>query len=163
VLAIPFELRPRVFRRYAELIHSGKMSCSEVVFDLLSKAHSNGYTLGFHLSPVEIKPAKDGSWVIKGTEKDHRHNDLPMAYYSFDYEHRYQKKPMNYLYAIRAEQKLDSGHYQDNDGSWGHAPTLSVVQMVELNELEQEMERQIKALEKIQKGEDSMNASSPSS
>lgn len=147
VLAIPAQLRPKVFANYAKHLEDGKMTGEEVVADILAKAHAHGFTLGFHLSPRDIKPEKDGSWQIRGTEPDHRHSDLPMAYYSLDYAHRYLRKPAQFLYVVRAELGENSAHYRDNDRSWGHASSLSVVDRIDMHELENEMERRFKAME----------------
>lgn len=144
VLAIPKELRSSLFNRYKELIEDGKMTGADVVLDILEKARRHHFTLGYHLSQFDIKPAKDGSWVVHGTEKDHRNNDTPMAYYSRDYLHRYLKKRADYLYIVRAELKENSGHYQDNDGSWGRAPSLSIVEKIDMNALEKEIDERMK-------------------
>ncbi|MDP3402549.1 MAG: hypothetical protein Q8S35_01170 [bacterium] len=147
VLAIPAQLRPQVFKRYASMIHDGTISGRGMIDDVLEKARKYGFTLGFHLSPIDIRPGKDGSWMIKGTEKDHRHDDRAMAYYSTDYSHRYLKKPSRYLYVVRAETGEDTSHYPDNDGSWGHASSLAIIEQVDMPALEKEMETRLKAIE----------------
>ena len=148
VLAIPAQLRKKQFEKYAGLINEGKMTPSGVVLDILEKASHNGFSIGFHLSPRDIRPQEDGSWVIKGTEKDHRHSDIPMAYYSYDYAHRYLKKPVQFMYVIRSEDGLTSSHHKDNDGSWGHAPSLSIVDKIDMQELEKEMSEKVQSLRK---------------
>lgn len=152
VLAVPAQLRPSLFSRYAEQIRKGSITGAGMVVDLLEKAIRHDFTIGYHLSPREIKPDKDGSWVVRGTEKDHRHDDRPMAYYSMDYAHSYKKKNMQYLYVVRAERGESSGHYQDNDGTWGHASTLSIIDMLDLREIEEELNRRMKAIEGNGKG-----------
>jgi len=147
VLAIPAQLRPQIFKRYASMIRSGAMNGKSMIDELLEKAGKYGFTLGFHLSPIDIRPGKDGSWMIKGTEKDHRHDDRAMAYYSTDYSHRYLKKPSRYLYVIRAETGEDTSHYPDNDGTWGHASSLAVIDQVDMQSLEKEMDQRLKAIE----------------
>lgn len=161
VLAIPAELRPKVFKKYAEQMRDGKMNGADVIYDILQKARRYGFTLGYHLSPHEIKQSKDGSWAIRGTEKDHRHDDLPMAYYSMDYTHRYLKKPMKHLYIVRAETGETSSQYQDNDGSWGHATSLSVIDALDMDDIEGEMERRLSVMKDIKEkgGADSSSAS----
>lgn len=148
VLAIPAQLRGPMFKKYAAQIADGKMDGTGVVEDILEKATKHGFTIGFHLSPYDVRPEKDGSWHIKGTEPDHRHDDLPMAYYSLDYAHRYMKKPTRYLYVIRAELGEHSAHYRDNDRSWGHATSLSIVDQIDMQALEAEMEERFKAAER---------------
>jgi len=147
VLAIPAQIRPQQFARYTVQIKSGALTGKGMVEDILAKAKKYGFNLGYHLSPVDIRPDKDGSWVIRGTEKDHRRDDRAMAYYSSDYSHRYLKKPSRFLYVIRAETGEDTSHYQDNDGSWGHASTLSVIEQIDMPALEEELEKRFKALE----------------
>ena len=147
VLAIPAQLRPQMFARFAAKFQSGTFSGQDMVNELLEKATTHGFTLGFHLSPADIRPEKDGSWIIKGTEKDHRHNDRTMAYYSMDYSHRYLRKPSRYLYVIRAETGEQSSHYPDNDGSWGHASSLAIVEQIDMKSLENEMDRRLQEIE----------------
>lgn len=153
VLAIPAQLRPNLFKRYREQVSDGLIDGRSIIADILSKANRYGFTLGFHLSPHDIRPEKDGSWNIRGTERDHRHNDLPMAYYSTDYAHRYLKKPVRFLYVIRAETGEHTSHYPDNDGTWGHASSLAIVDSIDMHELEQEMDRKLKLMEATQKGD----------
>jgi len=147
VLAIPAQLRPELFKRYALRIDEGEITGADIVSDILEKANRYGFTIGFHLSPQDVKPEKDGTWHIKGTEPDHRHDDLPMAYYSLDYAHRYLRKPTRYLYVIRAELGDKSAHYRDNDRSWGHATSLSIVDQIDMQALEAEMEQRFKLME----------------
>lgn len=147
VLAIPAELRPQVFARYAADIRNGMTTGKGMVEGILATAKKYGFTLGFHLSPVDIRPEKDGSWTIKGTEIDHRRADRAMAYYSTDYSHRYLKKPSRYLYVIRAETGENTSHYQDNDGTWGHASSLAIIDSIDMQALEAEMEKRLKAPE----------------
>lgn len=158
VLAIPGQLRPKVFGMYAKQLADGKITGAGVVKDILNKAHEHGFTLGFHLSPRDIKPEKDGTWQIRGTEPDHRHNDLPMAYYSLDYAHRYLRKPAQFLYVVRAELGEKSAHYRDNDRSWGHASSLSIVDKIDMHELESEMERRFKMLEETEQHNEKRDA-----
>jgi hypothetical protein len=147
VLAIPAQLRPQVFKRYAGMVRSGAMTGRTMIEDALQKAERYGFTFGFHLSPIDIHPGKDGSWMVKGTEKDHRHDDRAMAYYSTDYSHRYLKKPSRYLYVIRAETGENTSHYPDNDGTWGHASSLAIIEQVDMPALEIEMEARLKVVE----------------
>ncbi|MDB5189352.1 MAG: hypothetical protein JWL82_309 [Parcubacteria group bacterium] len=153
VLAIPAQLRPALFTKYAERIRKGELSGTGVVFDILEKAQKYGFTIGFHLSPRDIRADKDGSWVVKGTEPDHRHDDLPMAYYSMDYAHRYLKKPAQFLYVVRSEVGETSSHYRDNDASWGHASSLSIVDKIDMKALEEEMNERSALMDKAMGGQ----------
>jgi len=140
VLAVPAQLRVRLYERYAEKVHAGDLSLADFWNDLRKNNEERSYTLGYHLSPREIRPDLQGNWVIKGTEPDHRNDDVPMAYYSLDYRNRYREKPTKYLYVVRAEVRDESGHYRDNNGVWGRAPSLSVVDSFDLPQIEKEMD-----------------------
>ncbi len=153
VLAIPAQLRPQVFARYAKQVEAGTLTGAGMMEDMLAKAKKYGFTLGFHLSPNDIKQEKDGSWNIRGTEKDHRHNNMPMAYYSMDYSNRYLKKPSRFLYVIRAETGEHTSHYPDNDGTWGHASSLAIIDKIDLKALEEEMNARFKSMEAKEKGD----------
>lgn len=153
VLSVPAQLRVRLYSRYLERMRAGELTPEGIVADLRAKNEQNRYTLGYHLSPREIKPDAEGNWVIKGTEPDHRNEDIPMAYYSLDYRNRYREKPSKYLYVVRAELQDQSGHYRDNNGVWGRAPSLSVVDSFNLPEIEAEMDRLMKQTEENEKGE----------
>ena len=74
---------------------------------------------------------------IDGTEKDHRDNDLPKAYYSFDYRHLYRAKNPKYLYLIAS---LSS---DKTDGvEWGRASSLSIIDYVKIEDVDREVEEQ---------------------
>lgn len=140
-LSVPAQLRVRLYETYLEKVQDGKLTIEEMVEDIGKKNQSNHFTLGYHLSPREIAPDKEGNWTIRGTEPDHRNEDIPMAYYSLDYRNRYREKPSRYLYVVRAELRDQSGHYQDNNGVWGRAPSLSVIDRFDMSTLEQEMDQ----------------------
>ena len=80
------------------------------------------------------------SWVVYGKEKDHRDNDLPMAYYSFDYMNLYKSKDPKYIYVVSVQKSQSSGNRRDGNNQWGRAPSLSVVEKFDLRELEMEVE-----------------------
>ena len=147
VLAIPAQLRPIQFGKYARRVLDGELTGAEVVADILAKAERYGYTLGFHLSLYDIPRTQDGSWYVRGTEPDHRHDDMPMAYYSMDYSNRYRDKRTTYLYVIRAETGESTSHYRDNDGTWGHASSLAIISQVKLDEIEKELDERFKEVE----------------
>lgn len=137
VLSVPAELRIPFFTRYAKALEKGEyVNGIEVLDDMVAKAERHGYTLGYHLSLYDIRPQINGSWYVRGTEKDHRHNDIPMAYYSMSYSKRYRDKTSQYLYVVRAETGKNTSHYKDNDGSWGHAANLSIIEKINMRELE---------------------------
>lgn len=158
VLAIPAQLRQIQFKKYSDKVNIGEMTGSQVLRDMLTKAKTHGFSLGFHLSLYDIRPEKDGSWYVRGMEPDHRHDDRPMAYYSTEYSNRYKEKKVNYLYVIRAEMGESTSHYRDNDGSWGHASNLSIISKINLPELEKEFTDRLREAEKV-KGESVQDAS----
>ena len=80
------------------------------------------------------------SWVVYGKEKDHRDNDLPMAYYSFDYMNLYKSKDPKYIYVVSVQKSQSSGNRRDGNNQGGRAPSLSVVEKFDLRELEMEVE-----------------------
>jgi hypothetical protein len=147
VLAIPASLRPRRFATLAQKMEKGEITAEEIIESIRTEALEKGYTVGYHLSPADIKPGKD-DWSVQGTEADHRDGDLPRAYYSLSYRDRYLKKPMRFLYVIRANVSENSEHRQDNNGSWGRASTLPIVAKIDMIEVEKELDERMKALEK---------------
>lgn len=158
VLAIPAQLREMQFKKYSEKVYAGEMNGADILHDLLTKARANSFGIGFHLSLYDIRPEKDGSWYVRGTEPDHRHDDRPMAYYSTDYSNRYKEKKVNYLYVVRAEMGDRTSHYRDNDGSWGHASSLSIISKIDMAEVEKEFTNRLREMEKT-KGESAQDAS----
>lgn len=151
VLAVPSQLQTNLFSKYAERVDTEEIDGTGIIDDLLKKSHQYGFTLGYHLSPQEIRPDKNGEWIVRGTEKDHRHDDVPMAYYSMDYAHRYLKKPMQWLYVVRAETRDQSGHHRDNNGAWGHAPSLSIIEAIDMFDLEKQMDTELNRVEQEKK------------
>jgi hypothetical protein len=138
VLAIPLEIRGKLFATYENKIASGAMTPQEMLADLLEKNKRYGYTIGFHLSDHKIpkKETREGvTWDILGSELDDR-DDRLMAYYSEDYAHRYKKKGANYLYVVRSEVGPQSAHRQDLNNHWGRAPKLSVIDEFEMDGVE---------------------------
>lgn len=141
VFSVPAELRISLYTRYFDRIRAGEITIEGMIEDLREKNERNHFTLGYHLSPREIKADTNGNWVIKGTEPDHRNGDIPMAYYSLDYRNRYREKPCKYLYIVRAELRDQSGHYRDNNSVWGRAPSLSVIDSFDLPQIEREIDK----------------------
>lgn len=151
VLAIPFELRERLFKKYRDAIDAKKTTPKEMVLDILEKNKKYGFTLGYHLSSKQIQKtiAQDGAlaWTIKGSEIDDRdngpdttNNNVRMAYYSEDYLNRYKKKPGNYLYVVRAEIGESSSHKRDGRNHWGRAPSLSIIAELDMRDIEQQID-----------------------
>lgn len=154
ILAVPYEIRNRLFTRYREEVEGGRMTPQQIVDDLLAKNTKYGFSIGYHISPKMIPKERkpDGSevWNIKGTEIDDRDNspdttnsNLRMAYYSEDYLSRYKKKPGNYLYAVRAEIGPNATHKRDLNNRWGRAPSLSIISELDMQDVEKEINEAI--------------------
>lgn len=151
-LAIPKELQPKLFSRFAEQLENKKTTTENFVQQLLKRVKEKGYRLGFHVSNKDIEPTelpdKDSEegllrWEINGSEQDHRDDDLLRAYYSFDYQNLYRVKSGNYLYLIRAETGPSTPHKKDNDGAWGRASTLSIITRLNLKEIDTQIDHMI--------------------
>ena len=150
ILALPYELRRRVFEKYLSRIEQGEITPEEMVRDLLDKNKKYGFTLGYHFSEKRIPRVftRDGEqWTVRGTEVDDRDNapgeeihTLRMAYYSEDYLNRYKKKAGNYLYVVRAETGNTSSHKMDQKNHWGRAPSLSIITELDVSVVEREID-----------------------
>lgn len=129
VLSLPFELRTKMFKRlYQEFEESG--SVTEVVKNFVERLAKYSYRIGFHTSPFEIRPDAEGNWTIKGSENDHRDNDLSRAYYSLKYRHLYKKKNPRFIYVVRADPETHK-----TDGNWWRGSELSVVAQVPFDQV----------------------------
>ncbi len=142
VLSMPHELKQMRLPRLHERVESG-MSVHEIVMQLVKEAQERGFTIGYHMSASDIKPkpggmARPDSWTIDGKEQDHRDNDMPMAYYSTSLSHLYGKKRARFLYIIRSEMGEHTTHKQDNDGAWGRATKLDIVEKLEYEDVMKE-------------------------
>lgn len=125
ILAFAFEQRRLLFKNFLEQIHQNKITIKEFVQELLSMASEYEYDIGFHVTNHQIKQTENKerrqTWEIKGLEKDHRDNDLPMAFYSKQYRHLYGKKGYHYVYIVRSLPD------HRTDGNWFRAPSLSII------------------------------------
>ncbi len=124
LLSLPYELRSRAFGRLREVVDKGG-DLSSSIENLADLSTKGGYSIGYHTSPIDIRPDESGQWEIKGTENDHRDNDIPMAYYSSKYRHLFKKKNPRFIYLIRSDQKNHK-----TDGNWSRGASLSVVARV---------------------------------
>lgn len=150
VLAWPWELRKRMIPTFLKSINEGK----ETIASMVKKVHDFGQKFGrsyaFHCSAHDIpkhigKPGKDDEWYVAGTEKDHRDDDLPMAYYSFDYLHLYREKNPKYLYLVSIN---NQGSHRTDGASWGRASTLPIIDKLELREVDKEVEHRYQEYKK---------------
>ena len=131
VLALPKELAEKNFTQFEQRLQAGD-SPEEVMRDYIQKVAKYQFSIGFHTSPRDIKPSlEDGSWGIKGSEKDHRDNDRLMAYYSVQYRHLFKKMGSKYIYIVRASPQDKS----DEDKNWFRNDTLSIITRLKLHEV----------------------------
>lgn len=149
VLSMPYELKQTRLPKLAEKIRSG-VPVTEIVRVLADEAKKMGYTLGYHMSNSDImhKRGRSGaiSWIVDGREQDHRDNDLPMAYYSTSLSKLYGAKRARFLYIVRSETGEGTTHKQDNDGSWGRATKLDIVEKSDYELLMSEARKKAKQL-----------------
>lgn len=152
ITALPFELRSNFIRRLKQVVATPS-GVKEMFIRIAATIEQQGYSIGFHTSPADIRPDDQSRWVIKGTEADHRDNDLTMAYYSRQYRHLFKKKDPRYIYVVRAERD------HRTDGNWFRAPSLSVVMRLPFEEVHGAVERSVRDL--MQRREDTKNPSVP--
>lgn len=143
VLSLPWSLREKRLTKLNEQ-HAG--DSSQIVAALLDNASQHGYTIGYHVSPYEIKKmSQNGSeeWDVIGSELDDR-DDMPMAYYSLDYQNMYRKKRGEFVYMVRAETESHGSHKRDNNEKWGRANRLSIIASTSLQHIENKLVEVVK-------------------
>jgi len=145
IIAFPRELKKRSFSYFSKEILNGRADMRFMYDNLKKRAKLTNPKIAYHCGNNDIRPKtlKDinredfESWSISGTEKDHRDDDKPMAYYSFDYMNLYRKKNPKYLYLIESNPK-----HRTDGVEWGRAPTLDVIEKLDLREVDAEVDRQ---------------------
>lgn len=142
-LSLPAELRERKFLDFSKKLEDESKTAEELMKDLINVSSRYGFSIGYHTSPYDIKPDDKGRWSIKGTEKDHRDNDLMMAYYSTKYRHLFKKKGPKFVYIVRTEPQTHK-----TDGNWSRASELSVVAQVPFEEVFNYVEKTSRDIEK---------------
>ena len=141
-MSLPHELRERKFEEFERRIEAGE-DVKEVMRKFVEVSAKYDFSVGYHTSPIDIRPDENEQWLIKGTEADHRDNDLMMAYYSSQYRHLFKKRHPKYIYIVRTEPDTHR-----TDGNWSRAPSLSVVGRVPFEDVNNYVEstaRQISA------------------
>jgi hypothetical protein len=143
VYAFPWELKQRALPAFLKKIREGKETIESMTEKIISASHAKHRKIAFHASNENIQPREETvngkiseSWVIYGKENDHRDNDLPMAYYSFDYTNLYRSKNPKYIYAVSIQEDPSAGHRKDGNNEWGRAPSLSVIDKLDLAQIE---------------------------
>jgi len=140
IISIPNELKHKLFARLFEAYNEGT-SLEDLVKGYIQQVSAHGFGIGYHTSPWDFGPSEDGSWNIKGTERDHRDDDRMMAYYSTQYRHLFKKRHPKHIYAIRTS-FLDDTH--KTDGNWHRADSLSVIMKVPFQEVIDYVESTVK-------------------
>ena len=138
VLSFPSEVRGRLLASYKEKMDAG-MTSAEMIESLRETSDKYGFTVGFHLSNADIEQKQDDTWDIEGYEFDDR-DEMPMAYYSLDYQNRYRKKASKFLYLVRAETGEKTAHKRDLSNNWGRANKLSVIDKMDILDLQSRTE-----------------------
>lgn len=147
LVAFPYELKKRVLPYMLEKSLKDGTNPSEELIALLHKRHEmNGTDIAYHASPHDIRPTRESdggsgyaeTWMVRGTEKDHRNEDLPMAYYSKDYTHLYRTKNPKYLYLIEISKK--TGSHKKDGVEWGRAMRLDIIDKLDLRELDAQVD-----------------------
>ena len=156
VLSLPWELKQNSFAFYNEQIEKNKLKVSDMINAILKiSKEKNNFQVCYHSSNTNIEPntkfnpyvGRDvKGWVIKGTEKDHRDEDQYRAYYSKDYQHLYRTKNPKYLYLVAVNQSSNK-----NDGAWGRASSLSVIDKIDISETEKKLEEGLQEFENKKK------------
>lgn len=139
-VSLPFELRDRKFKEFAQKIETGE-SPAEIIKAHIEISKKYGFGVGYHTSAAEIKPDQKGHWTIKGTENDHRDNDVNMAYYSTKYRHIYREKNPKYVYIVRTEPQAHK-----TDGIWSRAGSLSIITKVPFSDVASYVEDETKKI-----------------
>lgn len=135
-LSLPHELRERKFEEWEEKINSKEETAETLIRRLATLSESHGFSIGYHTSPVEIKPTADGKWSIKGTEIDHRDDDRMMAYYSTKYRHLFKKKSPEHIYIVRTDAATHK-----TDGNWSRGAELSIVAKIPFEDVFEYVEK----------------------
>lgn len=155
--AFPWELKQRALPVFASKILKGEETIDSFVDKIVEVSKKQHRKLGFHASSESIFPKEEKSgaekalsWNIYGKEKDHRDDDLPMAYYSFDYNNLYRIKRPNFIYIVSIQEGEKYGHRKDGKDEWGRAPSLSIIDKVDLRETDETIDQFIK--EETKKG-----------
>lgn len=144
--AFPWELKQRALPTFLKKIRAHSETVETMVDKIIEASKAKKRTIAFHASNENIQPKDESvagkqakSWVIFGKEKDHRDADLPMAYYSFDYMNLYRVKDPKYIYVVSIQADENSGHRKDGNNEWGRAPSLSVIEKLDLESLERQV------------------------
>ena len=133
VFGIPASIAVKRFQKLYNAVSAGEIKPEEIPTLLLTESKERGFGIGYHNSPREIKPdPKTGDWYVRPTEKDHRDDDLPRAYYATSYKTLYRSKHTpRFLYIVRT---IDEN--SKTDGNWSRSNALSIIEEVPLDRID---------------------------
>ncbi len=138
-LSLPYDLRIKKYKEYFEELEKGRDS-KDIIDELISFVcdRKEKYHIGYHTSADRIPlDFKTGEWNVIGTEKDHRNDDLLMAYYSLNFRDLYNGgKIKKYLYLVRADL---TRHYRDNNLAWGRSYTLPIIEEINMDDVRRKL------------------------
>jgi len=160
MLALAYENRNRILGSFKKRVEMKQAPVGELIDNLKKLADMFGSEVAYHCSAENIVPKTEkkftgqsvemvDSWEIVGTEKDHRFNDMKMAYFSFDYEHLYRVKNPKYLYLVRVKTQKDSGYHTDIGNNWGTAQNLDIIDKIEIASIDKFMDDVVAEYKKI--------------
>lgn len=150
VLSFPWELRNKFLPNFKKMIDEGKSSIPEMVKKVFEVGTKNGSKIAYHCSNIDItKNNKDNSWVVWGSEADHRDNDNKMAYYSFDYYNLYRTKSPKFLYLVSSHR--NSLAHKTDGVSWGRAPSLDIIAKIDLRNMDAQLSERMNEYKKMAK------------
>tara|TARA_B100000900_G_scaffold408914_1_gene423951 strand:+ start:243 stop:920 length:678 start_codon:yes stop_codon:yes gene_type:complete len=143
--AIPNELREKNFQRLHDEVTKEGKTPAEAIKRLVEASNRYNFGIGYHTSPIDIRPTANGVWNIKATEQDHRDGDLARAYYSSKFRHLYKAKNDGYIYAVRTSPE------DKTDGNWSRSSSLSIIMRVPFREVHDYVVQTAKKMKKTAK------------
>lgn len=147
ILAVPWELKMRALTYARKAIDDNKMNIKTLAENIKKIVSINNFIVAYHATKNNIEPTEkysptmgtERSWVAKGTEKDHRDDDLPMAYFSKTYNDIYRTKSPKNLYLV-----APTGKSSRHDGERGRASSLDIITKIDLKEADEIIEEKTK-------------------
>ena len=130
VFSVPHDVAERKFKILRQKVDAG-MPLGDIPKLLLDEAERYGFGIGYHNSPIEIKPDRNGQWFIKPTERDHRDGDISKAYFATTYKTLYRKGGPKNMYIVRT--------IADNtktDGNWSRSSGMSIITTVPVDRVD---------------------------
>lgn len=144
LVATPWSIQNRYLEKTKQQVTSGEKTVTETMSKLLEKNKEFGRAIAYHASKEDIVPKQSQhqsrkgelEWTVYATENDHRDNDLPRAYMSFDYEHLYRQKNPEYLYAVCYRKGEGTGYIASQNENWGRGYGLDVIEKIKIKDLD---------------------------